>query len=345
MLRSPVVKKLSGSTSLSYHAEIQAGEQHVTEFSWALRDWNLLYDSVYSQGVLSDSFPLNGINQCTCQLSLYPGNSKNPLTIEFSDPTRILAVKIILSNHVTQKFENCYSHPVAKIIHPSGIHIQRKNLKLSVLMSDDTTTRLLNTLQINAQFTIKTFPKNSDSLLLKPICSKTNVLRNMETMLNKKTLCDVTFVFGWKKLPAHKAVLAAQSKVFEMMFQSEMKEKETSTVEITDIKAEVFEKFLAYLYIGEVKNLENMAVEMILVADKYEVYDLKQLCEKHMLVNLCDKNAVEYLIIADKLCCKTLKTRAINLLKCSGTAWVQAILNEDLETFVILRQIFSNDCT
>ena len=67
----------------------------------------------------------------------------------------------------------------------------------------------------------------------------------------------------------HKAIFAAQSSVFDKMFQSDLEESKSNRVEITDIEPPVFEEFMKFIYTGKVDQAgEEMCDELLVVADK-----------------------------------------------------------------------------
>ena len=68
---------------------------------------------------------------------------------------------------------------------------------------------------------------------------------------------------------AHKAILAARSQFFEAMLQHDTKEAQESMIEIPDVKLEVCESFLRYLYTGKFwPDTEEYAEELLILADK-----------------------------------------------------------------------------
>ncbi|XP_043287595.1 BTB and MATH domain-containing protein 43-like [Venturia canescens] len=328
---------------LGHSTEIEANKQYITRvtwITWILHNWSLLYDETYSQGLLSDSFSLEGMDECTCQLSFKSKNRKNVLAIEFSDSSHFLAMNIQIFINGREKFESSYLQPVPKIIYPPGLEIspgQKKNIHLfedKLFFHRDATNK------ITGRFSISKIPKFQ---ILPHQISTMEVIRSMKALYEKKTLSDVTFVIDDKELPAHKAVLAVRSEVFEAMFLSEMKEKDTSRVEIVDAKAEIFEEFLKYLYTGELNDLKNKVGEMLFLADKYQVCKLKEMCENCMLRDVCEKNVAQYLLFADKHCCVTLKKKALDILQNSVDAMRRVIMSENPEALKILKEAIAKD--
>ncbi len=102
-----------------------------------------------------------------------------------------------------------------------------------------------------------------------------------------------------------KMMLMARSPVFAVKFQSEMVEKATGTVEITDISANEFKILLKFIYTDDKPNLNGLKTieDVIIAADKYQIIRLKNLCENQLLTNyLSIENAGHLLAFADQYC-------------------------------------------
>ena len=128
------------------------------------------------------------------------------------------------------------------------------------------------------------------------------VLRQMEKMLaDRNDQGDVTFTFPGenscifsmrqlivfyfvyiitdrRKIMAHSLVIACGSPVLEAMFHNDWKESLNRVVEIVDESPELFEQILQYLYIGTVKEMDAMAMDLLAAADKYQIEALKKEC-------------------------------------------------------------------
>ena len=94
------------------------------------------------------------------------------------------------------------------------------------------------------------------------------------------TLSDVTFTVQGEQFKAHKAILVARSDYFSTMFNCGMTESKSNQIEIPDIEPTVFEALLKFLYgsIPYVRESEEW-MELLVAADKYNVRELKDLCE------------------------------------------------------------------
>ena len=80
---------------------------------------------------------------------------------------------------------------------------------------------------------------------------------------------DVVLRVGGKVFQAHKNILTARSSVFGAMFQhDDMKEEgKPNKVDIEDVKVEVFEVMLRFIYTGKVSSNE-LTIDLLVAADK-----------------------------------------------------------------------------
>ena len=116
-------------------------------------------------------------------------------------------------------------------------------------------------------------------------------------------------------LEAHKNVLAARSAVFSAMFDHDFLENKTNVVDIPDIEYAILQEMLRYIYTNRVKNFENLAGELLLASDKYQIDDLKEKCAEVLCENITIENAIDTLHLADKFNVDRLKDKVINFIK------------------------------
>jgi len=145
----------------------------------------------------------------------------------------------------------------------------------------------------------------------------TGVNRNLslENSFNNKDLNDCRLVVQKKEFFASKAILSSQSDVFRQMFMNDMTEKNTNEVIIDDIDSEVFREFLRFIYFGTSDKLEEMVVQLIHVSDKYNVLDLKTICENLMFLRINTTNVFTILEVMDKYNNEELKTKTIGFIR------------------------------
>ncbi|XP_010269092.1 PREDICTED: BTB/POZ domain-containing protein At4g08455 [Nelumbo nucifera] len=97
---------------------------------------------------------------------------------------------------------------------------------------------------------------------------------------------------GEAAVRAHKAVLVSRSPVFKAMLENEMEERRSGTIKISDVSYDVLRSFVHYLYTAEALLDEQMAYDLLVLAEKYQVKHLKGFCEKFITSKLNWNSAV-----------------------------------------------------
>ncbi|KAL1397257.1 hypothetical protein pipiens_002549 [Culex pipiens pipiens] len=114
-------------------------------------------------------------------------------------------------------------------------------------------------------------------------------------------------------------VISSRSPVFRAMFKHEMIEAKQNQVTITDVQPKVFAELLRFIYTDSVKDLDTMALELLQVADKYDLEKLKALCEKALLGGISEDTAINMLITADLYRAEQLKQSTIGFIERNGS--------------------------
>ncbi|KAJ6412327.1 hypothetical protein OIU84_005396 [Salix udensis] len=100
-----------------------------------------------------------------------------------------------------------------------------------------------------------------------------------EQYVNNPTLSDVTFLVEGKRFYAHRICLLASSDAFRAMFDGGYRERNAKDVEIPNIRWEVFELMMRFIYTGSVEVDVDIAQDLLRAADQYLLDGLKRLCE------------------------------------------------------------------
>ncbi|MFS7888878.1 putative chromatin remodeling & transcription regulator BTB-POZ family [Helianthus anomalus] len=100
-----------------------------------------------------------------------------------------------------------------------------------------------------------------------------------EQFVNNPTLSDITFLIEGKRFYAHRICLLASSDAFRAMFDGGYKEKDAKDVVIPNIRWDVFELMMRYMYTGSVDVNLEIAQDLLRAADQYLLEGLKRLCE------------------------------------------------------------------
>ncbi|ERN08606.1 hypothetical protein AMTR_s00017p00169940 [Amborella trichopoda] len=126
--------------------------------------------------------------------------------------------------------------------------------------------------------------------------SSKSTLRCLSRMLDEAIHTDITINTSNGTVRAHKAILSASSPVFASMFLHDLKEKESSTINIEDMSVESCTVLLSYLYGGiRHEDFWKHRLALLNAADKYDMGDLKELCEESLLEDIDSSNVLERL--------------------------------------------------
>ncbi|KAL7080100.1 hypothetical protein ACQ4LE_000420 [Meloidogyne hapla] len=112
-------------------------------------------------------------------------------------------------------------------------------------------------------------------------------------MFRLGTLADCVIKIDNQKINVHRCVMAQNSKVFHRMLEQKgMVEAQKGEINIVDSSFECFNAMLEYFYSGEInKNiLEKFAEELFILADKYEVLQLREICERFISLKINSTN-------------------------------------------------------
>merc|ERR1712029_1214383 len=122
---------------------------------------------------------------------------------------------------------------------------------------------------------------------------RNKLVQDITSLLSSKHLTDITIKCG------------------ETMFDSNMMEKLTGSVEIKDMDPEVFEDLLKYIYSGEAPNIDDHTEKLLAAADRYQLEELMELCEMKLSSKLDVTNCIALLVLGDLHHASSLKGAAL----------------------------------
>ena len=103
--------------------------------------------------------------------------------------------------------------------------------------------------------------------------------------------------------------ISAQSKVFKAMFEPK------EDIKIEGFSDETVKGLLEFLHEGKTDSLQENAVELLKISEKYNFINLKKECENNLMENLNKENAADYLILANQHNSTALKSEVIAFVK------------------------------
>ncbi|CAL1275156.1 unnamed protein product [Larinioides sclopetarius] len=145
------------------------------------------------------------------------------------------------------------------------------------------------------------FENQNERFVRKQEAQMTSVLMNdLKSMYSNAMFCDVELRTSTKTFPAHRAILIARSSVFRIMFSSDMKEKHSGHVDITDLEDETVHRMLMYIYLESLGDLQmESASKLYTAADKYDIPSLKHKCSSFLKHNMNPNTVCDVLVLAD----------------------------------------------
>nr|GEY01933.1 SKP1/BTB/POZ domain-containing protein [Tanacetum cinerariifolium] len=138
---------------------------------------------------------------------------------------------------------------------------------------------------------------------------------------------------------SHRAVITAYLPIFDLMFTHELKEKDLCVIKIPKMSIKVCQPFLSYLYSNKFQNQDLLShrLDLLRVADTYDVSDLKDVCQDILIEDIDSDNMMERLQTAFryhlprlKICCINYQVRFGNIfdIKDEFNAFIQSAHQE-----------------
>lgn len=127
-----------------------------------------------------------------------------------------------------------------------------------------------------------------------PVSSPSKLTERYKRSFNEAFGADFIINVEGKQIKASKTVLMGQSEVFRSMLEANMREKRGNEMNINDIRYDVINALIGYLY-SEALELKSVrfAMELLAVAEKYLIQELKDKCEQFVVSNLTKEDAFD----------------------------------------------------
>lgn len=131
--------------------------------------------------------------------------------------------------------------------------------------------------------------------------SWTNTVRiNYQKMFNDEKLSDFELkTKDGEQFKAHKSILAARSPKFFSMLTNNITEAYATSYITSEFDSVVMKQILRFIYCHEVENLDEIALDLIHAAEKYQLDDLKEMCMDRIIANLSTNNVLKALTISN----------------------------------------------
>ncbi|KAI6211582.1 hypothetical protein M3Y96_00449600 [Aphelenchoides besseyi] len=108
-----------------------------------------------------------------------------------------------------------------------------------------------------------------------PVAYEKRYIERISALFNDELFADVEVRVQDKSFKVNRAIISAQSKVFRKMFTySTNKKVEMETIEFDGSDFDVVEGLFRFIYSNKIDNLDSIALQLLPLADFYEVVDL-----------------------------------------------------------------------
>ncbi|KAG4070294.1 hypothetical protein HA402_009857 [Bradysia odoriphaga] len=136
-------------------------------------------------------------------------------------------------------------------------------------------------------------------------CERVSPLQQLFLDLAAPELADFTFEIADEKIPAHKFILSARSPVLGRMLSNDCyKETQQSVMKVTETSPTIFKLFLTFLYRASLSTQSKSTImELIKLADKYDVETLKRVCEVKLIDELNQTDCLAMYLFAHQYNC------------------------------------------
>ncbi|EKX41392.1 hypothetical protein GUITHDRAFT_56353, partial [Guillardia theta CCMP2712] len=121
------------------------------------------------------------------------------------------------------------------------------------------------------------------------------------------TMSDFTLIVEGNKLHVHKAILYARCPHLRSMFTSGMIECEKKELVLEDVPLVHFRKVCQFIYTGSVFVDQEDAMDVMMLADRFLLYGLKQQCAAVLKSSIAMENVIHILKCADRFDAPDLK--------------------------------------
>ncbi|KAL7293731.1 hypothetical protein TKK_0012801 [Trichogramma kaykai] len=291
-------------------------------FTWTIENYRLIKLKV-GEKIKSSQFSFGNNNKNYFKLKLYPSEE----SMECADYISLYILPVIdLTNKPDKLVCKCSFSAIndKKVyrkltLHHDFVSDNFKGIgwsryyelaKIDHLISSE------NTLTIQCELEVFEDFNNLSSLNCSDIINGENPISNelnLEELFCNEEFSDVKVkASDGNAIPAHKNILAVARPVFKAMFTHYMLENTENFVKIIDTTENILIEMLRFIYTGQIDAIEiDSIIELLAVADKYQIDNLKIKCGKMLCSDLSTENAVDILVAAHKYKEKFLEDKAI----------------------------------
>jgi len=192
-----------------------------------------------------------------------------------------------------------------------------------------------------AELLVVTNDPNEEDCFKRP----NSFVKDMQTILNDQKNSDVLIVAVGKQFKCHKNILSARSEVFKNMLAHDTLESRRNIIELTDVPTEAVEELLKHIYTGEIpSDPENLSIEVLHLAVKYQLESLKDACSDYLIASLDVQTCISTFVMVDRYLPQDYKVRekVILFMKCKA---LEVVESEDWDKLIVDHPLLASELT
>ncbi|KAI8498524.1 hypothetical protein Bbelb_237260 [Branchiostoma belcheri] len=147
---------------------------------------------------------------------------------------------------------------------------------------------------------------------------------------DEELLCDVTLVAGRVSYRVHRAVLAASSDYFRVMFTSGMKECSEDTITLEGVSPDGLRRVIDFMYTTTITLTENTIVATLDTASQLQIQPVLELCGEYIVEQMDEENCFDILRVANLYGLNTM-SETTDFLDMSEESLTAALTNDRLD--------------
>jgi len=144
-------------------------------------------------------------------------------------------------------------------------------------------------------------------------------------LLESGQLTDVTIKCQGRELNCHKVILAARSPLFNALFIQQTMDSHQNEIKIEDLDIDTLQEMLKYIYAGTIDKLSTRSGRLLEAAEKYQLPELKRICEEELCETLTVDSCLDCLVLAHLYNAPDLKEAAVKFVVSRSAEFVDQI--------------------
>lgn len=113
----------------------------------------------------------------------------------------------------------------------------------------------------------------------------------LKKFVSNEQFADFEFTIDDEKVPAHKAILAARSVVFDTIFSTDDKKQEEEIAIVAGVSKEAFKNYLAFIYTGSLIDVTKFIDDYLRLSEKFGINGSKVKISKALTEKLSEETA------------------------------------------------------